>query len=938
MTGDARVFSTFEQCQGNYNVKIADGSLSKVTGCGSVILSKTLTLQSVLYVPNLDCNLLSISKLTSAEKCVTKFFPTYCVFQDMISGKTIGTAEIQSGLYVIKAEASKGIQGHSAESKTFSLESMSKSMSKSNKESIVLLWHYRLGHPSFLYLEKLFPDLFINKSSKDFHCDFCELSKHTRSVYHPNSYKASKPFALIHSDVWGPSRVPNITGAKWFVTFIDDHTRVTWVFLMKEKSEVTNIFKNFHSLIKNQFQTKIQVFRSDNGREFVNQGLREYLCSEGIVHQTTCVDTPQQNGISERKNRHLLEVTRSLLFCMRVPSHFWGAAVLTAVHLINRQPSRVLHFRTPCQTLLETYPHTQLISTIPLRVFGCTVFVHVQPHYRGKLDPRAVRCLFLGYSPTQKGYRCYNPNTRKIHISLDVTFVEDQPFFPQTQIQGGSENEFQVLDQSHSHVFHKSSSGPNSESHLPNVHEIPLFESNVSPIYPELTSKFQAEPIVYSRKPKENEDGPDKIVPLHDQESQLESVHIPDSNNEPLSDPSTGQDTNQTSEEVPSDTEIPFALRKPIRKCRERPLYPLSKYISYEGLSSSYKIFAHNISQVSVPVNIQEAMSIPEWKNAVMEELGALQKNKTWDIIELPKGKKAVGCKWVFTVKHKADGSVERYKARLVAKGFTQTYGIDYEDTFAPVAKLNTIRVLLSLAVNLNWKLHQMDVKNAFLNGELAEEVYMEGPPGLENAYGDKVCKLKKSLYGLKQSPRAWFERFTRAVKGFGYTQCQADHTLFVHHATGVITILIVYVDDMIMTGNSEEEIHKLKSFLAKEFEIKDLGSMKYFLGMEVARSKAGICINQRKYILDLLKETGMTECKPADTPMDYTTKLGLIEESPPVDKGRYQRLVGKLIYLSHTRADIAFPVSTVSQFMNSPNEEHMGAVLRILRYLKMTP
>ncbi|KAL5840711.1 hypothetical protein ACOSQ4_013319 [Xanthoceras sorbifolium] len=202
--------------------------------------------------------------------------------KDMISGKKIGTAKIQFGLYVIKADASKGIQGHSAESKTFSLKSMSKFMSKSNKESVVMLWHYRLGHPSFLYLEKLFPDLFINKSSKDFHCDFYELSKHTRSVYHPNSYKASKPFALIHSDVWGPSRVPNITGTKWFVTFINDHTRVTWVFLMKEKSEVTNIFKNFHSLIKNQFQTKIQVFRSDNGREFVNQRLREYLCSEGL--------------------------------------------------------------------------------------------------------------------------------------------------------------------------------------------------------------------------------------------------------------------------------------------------------------------------------------------------------------------------------------------------------------------------------------------------------------------------------------------------------------------------------------------------------------------------------------------------------------------------------------------------------------------------------
>ena len=260
-------------------------------------------------------------------------------------------------------------------------------------------------------------------------------------------------------------------------------------------------------------------------------------------------------------------------------------------------------------------------------------------------------------------------------------------------------------------------------------------------------------------------------------------------------------------------------------------------------------------------------------------------------------------------MKHKADGSVERFKPRLVAKGFTQSYGIDYEETFAPVAKLNTICVLLSLAANLDWPLHQLDVKNAFLNGDLEEEVYMEVPPGLESySKTSKVCRLKKSLYGLKQSPRAWFERFTRAVKQYGYLQCQADHTLFVKHSPrGKITILIVYVDDIILTGDYDEEIQRLKKVLAKEFEIKDLGSLKYFLGMEIARSKQGIVVSQRKYILDLLRETKMLECKPAETPMDYTVKLGMIENGAPVDKGRYQRLVGKLIYLSHTRPNIGF-------------------------------
>lgn len=216
----------------------------------------------------------------------------------------------------------------------------------------------------------------------------------------------------------------------------------------------------------------------------------------------------------------------------------------------------------------------------------------------------------------------------------------------------------------------------------------------------------------------------------------------------------------------------------------------------------------------------------------------------------------------------------------------------------------------------------------------------MDIPPGFETkATMNKVCKLKKSLYGLKQSPRAWFDRFNKTVKKYGYSQCQADHTLFIKHSTkGKLEILIVYVDDIILTGDYEDELIKLKTLLAKEFETKDLGSLKYFLGMEVARSRKGISVSQRKYVLDLLKETGMLGCKPAETPMDSSTKLGANKDSVPVDKGRYQRLVGKLIYLSHTRPDIGFSVSVVSQFMNDPTEEHMEAVNRILRYLKMTP
>ena len=216
------------------------------------------------------------------------------------------------------------------------------------------------------------------------------------------------------------------------------------------------------------------------------------------------------------------------------------------------------------------------------------------------------------------------------------------------------------------------------------------------------------------------------------------------------------------------------------------------------------------------------------------------------------------------------------------------------------------VRILLSLATNLDWPLHQLDVKNAFLNDDLEEEVYMDSPLSFEHRFGTKVCKLEKSLYGLKQSPRAWFETFTQSVKKQGYSQGQADHTLFTKFSSKGKIAALVYVDNIILTGDDEVELARLKKNLAAEFEIKDLGSLRYFLGMEVVCSKRGIVVSQQKYILDLLEETGMSGCRPADTPIDPNGKLWE-KGSVPVDVGRYQRLVGKLIYLSHTRTHCFF-------------------------------
>ncbi|KAJ0480224.1 putative RNA-directed DNA polymerase [Helianthus annuus] len=365
--------------------------------------------------------------------------------------------------------------------------------------------------------------------------------------------------------------------------------------------------------------------------------------------------------------------------------------------------------------------------------------------------------------------------------------------------------------------------------------------------------------------------------------------HIDTSNNHEIPIEQTVQEEpTQERYELPPRTNrgVPPKRYSPEKETRSSR-YPMEN-ISKGNLSREAKAFASSLYNEQLPSSVEQALDSKNWKDAMEMEMEALVKNDTWEKCILPPGKKPVGCRLVFTIKHKPDGTIERYKARLVAKGYTQTYGIDYSETFSPVAKIDTIRVLFSVAANEGWPLHQFDVKNAFLHGELKEEVYMEAPPGFTGNFKTKeVCRLKKTLYGLKQSPRAWFGRFTLAMKGYGFRQSNSDHTLFLKQRGKLITCLIIYVDDMIISGNDEEELRKLNANLFAEFQMKDLGRLKYFLGIEVLRSKQGIFICQKKYVLDLLVETGMIDCKPADSPMIANQKLCMEEKAELVDKER---------------------------------------------------
>nr|KYP39292.1 Retrovirus-related Pol polyprotein from transposon TNT 1-94 [Cajanus cajan] len=383
---------------------------------GSVMLSPTLLLSNTLLVPSLSHKLLSVSQVTKDLNCVVLIYPSFCLLQNILTKEIIGRGTKRGGLYYME---------------DFSVGKAHHMYHPSNiKREQILLWHRRLGHPSFEYLKHVFPSLFSDTSLLNLKCETCILAKSHRTHFPLSMNKSDVPFALIHSDVWGPSPKSSSLGFRWFVTFVDDCTRMTWVFVLKQKNEVFQTFQVFHQMIQTQYSAKMCILRSDNGGEYVNQQFRNYFQKHGLIHETTCPQTPQQNGIAERKNRHILETTRALLLGAHVPSHYWVDAVTTAVYLINRMPSKVLDFKTPLQTL-STFVPLPTIQMLPPRVFGCVVFVHLHKNQRTKLDPCAVRCLFLGYGVHQKGYRCYDPTTRHMYVTMDVTFLElDTFYFP----------------------------------------------------------------------------------------------------------------------------------------------------------------------------------------------------------------------------------------------------------------------------------------------------------------------------------------------------------------------------------------------------------------------------------------------------------------------------------------------------------------------------
>jgi hypothetical protein len=717
----------------------------------------------------------------------------------------------------------------------------------------------------------------------------------------------TKPLQLVHSDVWGPTPITSINGTRYYVSFVDDFSKFTWFFPLKHKSQVLSTFIHFKSTIENLLNHKLKVLRTDCGGEYTDSAFQDYCSTHGIFHQFSYPHTPQQNGVAERKHRHIVETSLSLISQSSFPLSYWPYAFATSVFLINRLPTPKLQLKSPWEVLFHSPPDYSSFKT-----FGCSCFPLLTSYNKYKLEFKSQECIFLGYATHSKGYFCLDPTHNKLIVSRHVIF--DESSFP----------------------FSKSNSSSSSSTSSP------------SPTNTWLSSILYFTTCCH----------PSILGPIPQTQSPTSQPSILGSIPQPATNPTESTSIPQpTSSVQPSHTSMPLESDPSILPITEPLPLPASlspptiptipatnthpmKTRLKSGISKKKIAFTSNKPDYLdvEPPSFSVASALTPWITAMKDEFSALHRQGTWTLVPPAPSQNIVGCKWVYKVKRNVDGSVSRYKARLVAKGFHQQAGLDYDETFSLVIKPTTVRIILTLAAHFDWPLRQLNISNAFLHGYLKEDVFMAQPQGfVDHSKPDYVCKLHKSLYGLKQAPRAWFERFTSQLETLSFTASTADPSLFIYKSKHDTLYLLLYVDDIIITSTSPTLVTTLISNLQTTFEVKDLGPLHYFLGLQLQYHDHGFSVHQTKYATDLLNRFNMFTYKPSSTPYSSVSRLTKSQGTTLSNPTLFRNLVGALQYLTFTRPNLSFAVNQVCQFMHSPTDIHMIATKRILRYLYST-
>ena len=847
-----------------------------------------LVLLEVLYVPDCDQNLLAHKPLIR-KGCSVHYTPSG-VYVCSPNGETMAFAperlnENQWTLSDVQAILPKRDHANVA-----------------SQSQMTSLTHRRFGHPGrdrFNHAIETYKIKNVAAILETYPCTPCDLSKsHREPLSKEPRAEVKEILEILHSDTWGPARITTYTGMRWVLTIIDLKSRMSWIFLLKTKSsyEAFEKFEEFKAHIEKSTGKSICLMRTDNGTEYLGPFVNR-LMLWGIKHQTTRDYTSAMNGLAERLNRTLLETTRAIMKdAGDVDLRLWGEAIKTANYLRNRLPSRVLGWKTPYEVFFG-----KPAKIDHLRVWGSTCVMHIPEETgRSKIgDDRGEYGIFVGYSDEKRGYRVLvgNPEDGKIVTSWHVRFFEKDG--SDTVVSG-----FPAVPDSFD---------ANSDDESARNDNDPEQQYNTTP--PETPQQIPAP-------------------------SPSPAPTISTQARPPTATPSPPPE--QTSMNQP---------RKSGRNANSDPAVK-AKHLAWKHQEYDEEHVSLTLECIdNEPKTLREALNgldKDQWKESARAEWDALERNGTFEIVKKPEGldeADIVKSGHVFKIKRDSQGKIERYKTRVVARGYMQVEGVNYQDIFAPVARLEAFRLMLALVAMMDLELDHMDVITAFLNGILKEVVYMHPPMDGEECVWKRlpdgfVLKMLKALYGLKQAGRTWYDTIHDAfVRDYGFTRMEADHCLYlVRRENGDFILVLLFVDDLALASNSRKMLDGFKKSLMEKFEMKDLGELRWFLGMRITRDRERrtLGIDQSQYIEKMVSNYQLPT-RTAWTPIEKGYEfIGYDGESQITKK--YQSLIGSLMYaMCGTRPDIAYGVSTLSRFNRNPSSEHYNAAIRILKYLEGT-
>ena len=620
----------------------------------------------------------------------------------------------------------------------------------------------------------------------------------------------------------------------------------------------------------------------------------------------------------ERLNRSIKECAESMRHDSGLDNSFWAFSVCTAVHLLNRRP----HSKFKDKTTPFEHWHGSKPDLSYLRSFGSCAYVHIPSQTHRKLDPRSIRCIFIGYPSDLKGYEFWDPVHQKIVTSRfqDARFDE---LSSRNEMFEQPSDDITCWEDSHSdYDFVPSSDARISSDTASEGHEATT--SNEHIVASERHHGDASCPQEHSNHDRHDQLFEDRqLLSNTDLQNRNEIVQVGEIITEP----------------PPSRPSTPSNERRYPTRNRKQPS-------EWWKAPSCNMTTPRRACDIPTPLTPEQALSESspfrlDWKKAMDAELDNLRNTNTWTICDLPEDRKAIDSKWVFKVKAKEDGSVDKFKARLVIKGFSQRPGIDFDETFSPVAHAVSVRMVFALAAASSMHLRQIDIVGAFLQADLTEEIYMKQPFGFQNVNPNKVCRLNKSLYGLKQAGLEWNKTINEYLTAsLGMRRLHCDPCPYLNSQESPRMILALSTDDILIASDSQDAIEEFVTSISNRFPVTDLGQPRKILGMRVKRDKNGISIDQQGYVQELLERFNMIDCETCDTPAQPGLYLTPTGETLKTDKRKfpYRELVGGLNWLAtSTRPDIAATVSTLCQYLDNPDKEHWTAAKRVLRYLKST-